>query len=176
MSRHRVRRPGIRVGELGRRGSRASRCLVESPSLRCRPRALLSIDPVPCTPRPYVSPRVSPDGRRVVLDQVNGNVWLYDLETRVEQPLTFSGNDQWPIWSPDGWDRRNRSGARAAPGRARSKSVWEELPRALTRRSNRSAEKETDKKRDDRPPTISSVNRRQQTVPDPQVGNRLVAW
>ena len=29
-------------------------------------------------------------------------MWLYDVETQVEQQLTFSGDDRWPIWSLDG--------------------------------------------------------------------------
>ena len=54
------------------------------------------------TPRDYRWLRVSPDGQRVVIDETTGNLWLYDLETQVEQEITFSGDDRWPIWSPDG--------------------------------------------------------------------------
>ena len=61
-------------------------------------------------PRAYREPRVSPDGHRLVYvvredrtGQVNhGNVFVYDLETGVEEQFTFSGRDQGPVWSPDG--------------------------------------------------------------------------
>ena len=54
------------------------------------------------THRPYGSPRLSPDERQLVVDEVGGDIWLYDLKTQNERQLTFSGNDQWPVWSPDG--------------------------------------------------------------------------
>ena len=55
------------------------------------------------TPRPYSWARLSPDGRHVVAGLLGGgDLWIYDLESRVEEQLTFSGLDQWPIWSPDG--------------------------------------------------------------------------
>ena len=50
-------------------------------------------------------PQLSPDGRRLVVDTVNGeeDLFLYDLETHVEEQLTLDpANDRWPIWSPDG--------------------------------------------------------------------------
>ncbi len=57
------------------------------------------------TPRAYVTPRLSPDGRRVVVDTLepHGDLFVYNLETGVEEQFTFHpAIDQWPLWSPDG--------------------------------------------------------------------------
>ena len=56
-------------------------------------------------PAPYVAPRLSPDGRKLVVQTVedDGDVlWLYDLagDTQIQQ-LTFEGNNQRPVWTPD---------------------------------------------------------------------------
>ncbi len=57
-------------------------------------------------PKQYLSPRLSPDGQTLVVQSVeeNGNViWTYDLsENRAIQQLTFEGNNQRPVWTPDG--------------------------------------------------------------------------
>jgi Tol biopolymer transport system component len=51
---------------------------------------------------------LSPDGRRVVVDQIDRdgrhvNIWIYDLANEASSRLTFSvATDQMPIWSPDG--------------------------------------------------------------------------
>jgi Tol biopolymer transport system component len=49
-------------------------------------------------------PRVSPDGRRVVVDRVvqgNVDVWLLD-GTRMSRVTFDAAIDFFPIWSPDG--------------------------------------------------------------------------
>jgi Tol biopolymer transport system component len=50
--------------------------------------------------------RLSPDERRVVLDEADRryrNVWTLDLATGARSRLTFQGSDDWqPIWSSDG--------------------------------------------------------------------------
>jgi Tol biopolymer transport system component/tRNA A-37 threonylcarbamoyl transferase component Bud32 len=60
---------------------------------------------LPAPPRGYMSPRLSPDGRRLAvgIEGANPGVWVYDLErgtlTRlIENQIWFP----WPIWSPDG--------------------------------------------------------------------------
>ena len=54
----------------------------------------------------YGSPRLSPDGRRLVVSIQRGDdwdVWVYDIEREVATRLTFeSGYDADPVWSPDG--------------------------------------------------------------------------
>ncbi len=61
--------------------------------------------PLAITPRAYNWPRISPDGQKVIVDvgEDNADLWLYDLETLVEEKFTFDpGSDRWPIWSMDG--------------------------------------------------------------------------
>jgi Tol biopolymer transport system component len=58
-------------------------------------------------PRAFLQPRISPDGGRVAIGigevAADRDVWLYDLARRTLTRLTFeSGEDETPIWSPDG--------------------------------------------------------------------------
>jgi serine/threonine protein kinase/Tol biopolymer transport system component len=57
-------------------------------------------------PGPYASPRISPDGTRVVFgreDSKGSNVWIYDLSgTSSMRQLTFGGKNRDPVWSADG--------------------------------------------------------------------------
>jgi serine/threonine-protein kinase len=59
--------------------------------------------PVTATRRLYFGPRLSPDGRRIVV-QASGDLWVLDLErstfTRLTSSATFSNS--FPIWTPDG--------------------------------------------------------------------------
>ena len=56
----------------------------------------------------HYSPRLSPDGRRVVVAQYepgasDGGLWLHELERKIETRLTVdSGDDTLSVWSPDG--------------------------------------------------------------------------
>jgi eukaryotic-like serine/threonine-protein kinase len=55
--------------------------------------------------RYYGDPRVSPDGRRVVVQvgQQETQLWVYDLARDTLTRLTFEGSDnQNPVWTPDG--------------------------------------------------------------------------
>jgi Tol biopolymer transport system component len=55
--------------------------------------------------RAYRIPRLSPDGRRVVvaIDDEGAQTWLYDLSRETLARLTFGGTvNQAPVWSPDG--------------------------------------------------------------------------
>ena len=60
------------------------------------------------TPDAIANPNLSPDGRRVVFDQIdrdgrNINIWTQELTSGVPARFTFSSSaDQCPIWSPDG--------------------------------------------------------------------------
>ena len=57
-------------------------------------------------PRPFTVPRVSPDGRRIAIGTEDGKeatVWIYELSgATTMRPLTFSGHNRFPIWTPDG--------------------------------------------------------------------------
>jgi hypothetical protein len=55
---------------------------------------------------PIESPKLSHDGRRVAYRVVRkgdrGNIWIYDLASRVSNPFTFGPADDFsPVWSPD---------------------------------------------------------------------------
>jgi Tol biopolymer transport system component len=77
-----------------------------------RPRSLVWVDrtgqetPTGAPPRLYAQARLSPDGKRVALsirDQEH-NIWIWDLgrETPLTR-LTFDpGDDDSPVWTPDG--------------------------------------------------------------------------
>ncbi len=72
--------------------------------------------------RPYLQPRISPDGKRVAIAigevAADRDVWLYDLVRRTMTRLTFDvGEDETPVWSPDG-TRIAISGARQGQPRS----------------------------------------------------------
>jgi len=57
----------------------------------------------------YYGPRLSPDGRRLVVSQyepgsTSGGIWVHDLERGLAYPLTSgdASDDTLAIWSPDG--------------------------------------------------------------------------
>jgi Tol biopolymer transport system component len=53
----------------------------------------------------YLSPRLSPDGRRVAvgMTESESQIWLYDLSRETLTRSTFEGNsNQYPAWTPDG--------------------------------------------------------------------------
>jgi hypothetical protein len=50
-------------------------------------------------------PRVSPDGKRLLLvtgSFADGGLWSYDLGGRPPIPLSRAGDNRMPVWSPDG--------------------------------------------------------------------------
>lgn len=61
--------------------------------------------PLKLPPRPYMHPRVSPDGTRLAVGQDDlkeADVWVYDLAgTSAMRRLTFGGRNRFPIWSAD---------------------------------------------------------------------------
>ena len=54
--------------------------------------------------KPYASPALSPDGKRIalVLQGSSFDVWVYDLERGTFTRASFGGDDYRPYWSPDG--------------------------------------------------------------------------
>ncbi len=57
------------------------------------------------TLRSYFSGRVSPDGQKIITDinAANDDVWLYQIPRGTLSRLTFAGgNNNYPLWSPDG--------------------------------------------------------------------------
>jgi serine/threonine-protein kinase len=49
----------------------------------------------------YRTPRLSPDGKRVAV-QVESDIWIYEVESGRGVRLTFEGDNQSPVWTPDG--------------------------------------------------------------------------
>ncbi len=60
--------------------------------------------PLAAPPHAYVTPRVSPDGRRVLLGVADNaeHIWSYDLSAGTLTQLTYEAANRAPIWSPDG--------------------------------------------------------------------------
>jgi serine/threonine protein kinase/Tol biopolymer transport system component len=54
--------------------------------------------------KPYSSPIISPDGKRIALTLQGSSfdVWVYDLERGTFTKASFGGDDYDPSWSPDG--------------------------------------------------------------------------
>ena len=71
-------------------------------------RRLVAIDgtdqtPLAAPPRPYVAPRVSPNGRRLVVEVADrsDHIWVYDVAVGELKQLTFEASNRGPIWTPD---------------------------------------------------------------------------
>ena len=64
------------------------------------------IQPLGLPAQPYVHPRVSPNGRQLVVGTDDGKdavVWVYDLKAGGSlRRLTFGGRNLFPIWTRDG--------------------------------------------------------------------------
>jgi serine/threonine-protein kinase len=73
-------------------------------------RQLVSVDrtgtaiPFAAPPQPYGEPRVSPDGRRLLVTIVGTaeDLWMYDITSGAFAQLTFDAVATSPIWTPDG--------------------------------------------------------------------------
>ena len=77
-----------------------------------RQRRLLWVDrqgaarPVGTWVGPYMSPRLSPDGRRIALAARRGasritDIWVYDVSRDAPSRVTFDANNAAAVWSPD---------------------------------------------------------------------------
>jgi serine/threonine-protein kinase len=69
-------------------------------------------------PRQYLYPRISPDGTQIALDireggsallpqtvpgSTSADIWVWDIARQLETRLTTDpGDDQYPVWTPDG--------------------------------------------------------------------------
>jgi dipeptidyl aminopeptidase/acylaminoacyl peptidase len=63
---------------------------------------------LPLSPRGFLQPRFSPDGKRIAFTVGSGtvggdgDVWLYALDSQALSRLTFGGGANYPLWRPDG--------------------------------------------------------------------------
>lgn len=79
------------------------------PSVSTSARRLVVVDGQDQTPlaapvHAYVTPRLSPDGRRVLLGVADNSehIWVYDLAAGTFTQLTFEAANRTPIWFADG--------------------------------------------------------------------------
>jgi Tol biopolymer transport system component len=81
--------------------------------------------PLPTPPHNYGEPQLSPDGRHVALDIAEvgkqggpgvTDIWIYELMRDTLTRLTFEGNNNFPVWTPDG--RRVAYGSTRAGARS----------------------------------------------------------
>ena len=63
-----------------------------------------TIEPLPFPPAPYNKFEISPDGKQlaIVTPGLTRNVSIFDLESGTNRRLTLEGNNDSPIWTPDG--------------------------------------------------------------------------
>jgi Tol biopolymer transport system component len=81
-----------------------------------------AVTPVMPDLRGYGRPRVSPDGRKIaveILQGANGDIWIYHLDNGAFTRFTNTGRSNSPWWSPDG----NRILFRGAPIAAAAPSL-----------------------------------------------------
>ena len=53
----------------------------------------------------YTTPRISPDGSRIALAIRRAgelHIWSHDIARDLQQPITSTGSNNWPDWTPDG--------------------------------------------------------------------------
>ena len=107
------------------------------------------VEPLRLSQGTYESPRLSPNGRHVAFESLDGKdatVWVYDLaDTSAMRPLTFGSRNRSPVWSADGsrvtfqsdreqdlgvfWQRADGTGAaerltRPDPGTSHVPHAW----------------------------------------------------
>jgi eukaryotic-like serine/threonine-protein kinase len=63
-------------------------------------------------PRPFLQPRLSPDGRRLAVAATGRNldIWIFDVSRGIFTRLTTTGRNGAPVWTPDGTRVVYRSG------------------------------------------------------------------
>ena len=89
-------------------------------------------EPIADIPGWLERPRLSPDGRRIAVENVN-DLWVYELATGGFRRVTFQGVNQYPVWSPDGTRLAfSRGGAGKPPGLFRTTSDGNGQPEAMT--------------------------------------------
>jgi serine/threonine-protein kinase len=103
--------------------SRSGHAVYVAGTLESGQRRLMSVGrdgsaiPFAAPPGMYASPRVSPDGQRLLLTVETSppDLWRYDIETGVSVQLTFNAGATSPIWSRDGQQAAFSSTKSGAP-------------------------------------------------------------
>jgi hypothetical protein len=63
-----------------------------------------NVEPLEMQAQNYGTPKLSPDGKKlaIVVDELQSNVYIYDIAKGMRKKLTLEGNNGNPIWTPDG--------------------------------------------------------------------------
>ena len=86
-------------------------------------------------PAPYRNPRLSPDGKRVAVELVDGSgnrdIWILDLARSAPLRFTFDpGRDASPVWSSDGrhivWQGSTAMYIKSADGKGGEQRLYDE--------------------------------------------------
>jgi Tol biopolymer transport system component len=90
------------------------------------------IEPLSVQPGAYLTPRMSPDGRRLALAVTQGgaqHLWIYSLDNGFMKRLTFNDSEVQllPVWTPDGEFVAFRSGSTLAWARSDGGGMVEHL-------------------------------------------------
>jgi len=101
---------GASAGDAAFAFSRDGTLLYVPGGLRLLEYALVWVDqkagvrPMSGRERSFEVPRLSPDGRHVavVIAGSTYDIWLYDVTRDTLTRVTFGGDDNYPVWSPDG--------------------------------------------------------------------------
>jgi serine/threonine-protein kinase len=94
------------------------------------------VQPLLAKPGAYGRPSLSPDGHRLAIEVsegLNTSIWVYDGQRDTMTRLTFTGNDQGPVWSPDG---RYIAFRAAGEGMSVTRSDGAGKPQPLTQSKN----------------------------------------
>ena len=107
-----------------------------------------AVTPLPLPQAVYQHPRLSPDGRGIVVHkEVAGdrNLWLYDTTRDTLTKLTLTMANDWPVWTPDNrriiyasnrpgsqWDVVERPADGSGPERTLLSRPLTQIPRAVS--------------------------------------------
>ena len=63
-----------------------------------------AVEPLAAPLRAYNDPRISPNGQQIAVQIIGvpNDVWIYDIPRETLTRLTFEGDNNYPIWTPDG--------------------------------------------------------------------------
>jgi len=63
-----------------------------------------NVEPLDMPAQNYGTPNVSPDGKKlaIVVNELQSNVYIYDIDMGLGTRLTLEGNNSSPVWTPDG--------------------------------------------------------------------------
>jgi serine/threonine-protein kinase len=109
-----------------------------------------AVTPLPLPPAIYDHPRISPDGRSIVVQKAmlpagSGDLWVYDTTRETLTKFTLTARNNWPVWTPDGkrliygsnrpdtqWDIVEKPADGSGPERMLLARPLTQIPRAVS--------------------------------------------